>query len=443
MSRRRRRNIPTEPVEVTIGSLSHDGRGVAEIEGKKLFVHGALPGERVLARFTARMRRFDEADVLEVLESSPHRVTPACAHFGVCGGCALQHMAPAAQLEAKQNTLLQNLERIGKVRPERVLEPLSGPKWHYRRKARLSVRYVFKKERLLVGFRERQGRYVADMSECHVLDERIASQLPHLTALLTGLEGRERIPQIEVACGDDTCALIFRHLDPLSEGDVAALRSFAMETELAILLQPGGPQTIEPLEPAELKLDFSIPDYDITLDFGPSDFIQVNAELNRAMIHHALALLQAGPEDRVLDLFCGLGNFTLPLARQAGHVVGVEGDMALVEKARANARLNDIENIEFHMADLTGEVENSAWLRQAYTRILLDPPRSGALEMLPHLAATSADRIVYVSCHPASLARDAGELVRVHGFSLIAAGVMDMFPHTGHVESIALFERDQ
>ena len=441
MSRRRKRKVPTEPVAVRINGLSHDGRGVAEVDGKKLFVHDALPGERVLARITACMRRYDEGEAIEVTEPSDDRVTPACAHFGVCGGCALQHMEPAAQLKAKQNTLLQNLDRIGKVKPQRILEPLAGPVWHYRRKARLSVRYVFKKERLLVGFRERQGRYVAEMEECHVLDERIAQQLPRITALLTGMEGRERIPQVEVACGDEDCALIFRHLDPLSQSDTAALRSFAATTGIAVLLQPGGPESITSLEPETLDLNFTIPEFGITLRFGPSDFIQVNAELNRAMVHHAIDLLQAGPDDRVLDLFCGLGNFTLPLATRAAQVVGVEGDMALVEKARDNARRNGLENCEFHLADLTAEVSQSAWLRQPYTKILLDPPRSGALEMLPHLAGTTAGRLVYVSCHPASLARDAGILVHEHGFELAAAGVMDMFPHTGHVESIALFER--
>lgn len=441
MSRRNKRKLPLEPVEVAITSLSADGRGVAEIDGKKVFVHGALPGERVRARLLASLRRYDEAEAVEVLQASPRRVPARCAHFGVCGGCALQHLDPQAQIEAKQDTLLQNLERIGKVTPQHVLEPLTGPQWNYRRKARLSVRYVIKKERLLIGFRERQGRFVAEMSECHVLDQRIAGLLPQLTALVGSLDSRDRLPQIEVACGDRQCALVMRHMDPLSQPDLAALTAFAREHGVAVLLQPGGPDTVHALEPQHVTLEFDLPEYGMVLEFGPSDFIQVNADLNRAMIHHALELMQPERSDNILDLFCGLGNFTLPLARRAGRVTGVEGDGGLVEKARANAARNGLENVVFHVADLAADVAGAAWLKQGFDKILIDPPRSGAEEMLAHLAATPAYRLVYVSCHPASLARDAGILVHQHGFTLKAAGVMDMFPHTAHVESIALFER--
>lgn len=442
MSRRKKRNLPSEPVEVAITGLSHDGRGIAEVNGKKLFVHGALPGERVLARLTASMRRYDEAEATEVLLHSPQRIKPRCPHFGVCGGCALQHLDPAAQIRAKQDSLLQNLERIGNVRPQRVLEPLTGPLWNYRRKARLSVRYVHKKERTLIGFRERKGRFVAEMNECHVLDSRVAELLPQLTALIESMDARERIAQIEVACGDHMCALVFRHLDPLGAADQYRLDAFAREHDIAVLLQSAGPDSIRPLYPEHVELDYAVPEFDLRLRFGPSDFIQVNAELNRSMIHHALQLLRPGPADKVLDLFCGLGNFTLPLARLADSVVGVEGDADLVEKARQNASRNGIANAKFYVADLSAGVEGLAWLRQQHDLILIDPPRSGALEMLPHLAATAARRLVYVSCHPASLARDAGVLVADHGFELVAAGVMDMFPHTGHVESIASFERN-
>ncbi len=414
---------------------------MAQADGKKLFVHGALPGEKVRARRTANLRRYDEAEALEVLVPSPNRVDPRCPHFGLCGGCALQHLDPAAQVLAKQESMLQNLERIGNVTPGRILEPVTGPVWHYRRKARLSVRYVIKKERLLIGFRERKGRFVAEMNECHILDQRVAGLLPQLTSLIDSLDARERIAQVEVACGDTQCALVFRHLDPLSQRDRHSLASFAREHAVAILLQSGGPDTIRPLEPAQVHLEFSLPEFGLNLEFGPSDFIQVNAELNRSMVRHAVQLLQPGPGDRVLDLFCGLGNFTLPLARRAGSVTGVEGDAGLVEKARHNAIRNDIENVTFHVADLTSGLEGMAWLRQSHNKILIDPPRSGAMEMLPHLAAIGASCLVYISCHPASLARDAGMLVHDHGFTLAAAGVMDMFPHTGHVESIALFER--
>ena len=448
MSRRRKRIYPAEPVEVAITGLSHDGRGVAEIDGKKLFVHGALPGERVRARLTASMRRYDEAEAVEILVGSPQRVEPRCPHFGVCGGCALQHLDAAAQILGKQGSLLQNLERIGKVSPQKILEPLTGPLWHYRRKARLSVRYVTRKGRVLIGFRERKGRFVAEMNECHVLDERVARLLPQLSGLIGSLDARERIAQIEVACGDHggktpSCALVFRHLDPLSPGDEEKLAAFARGHGIAVWLQSGAPASQRLLEPPQSELEFSVPEYGIKLGFGPSDFIQVNTELNRAMVRHALRLLKPKPTDQVLDLFCGLGNFTLPLARLAGHVTGVEGEAELVEKARQNALRNGIENVDFQVADLTGAVDETAWLRRHYDMILLDPPRSGALEMLPHLAATAAHRLVYISCHPASLARDAGVLVNECGFVLAAAGVMDMFPHTSHVESIACFERNK
>ncbi len=441
MSKRRKRDVAAEPVELMISGLSHDGRGVAELGGKKIFVHGALPGERVLARLLARQRRYDDAEAVEILHPSPQRVEPRCVHFGVCGGCALQHLDAAEQIQRKQETLLQNLERIGKVVPGRVLDALAGPAWNYRRKARLSARYVIKKERLLIGFRERQGRYVAEMTECHVLDARVAVLLPQLTALVSSLEAREHIPQIEVACGDRMCALVFRHMVPLGAKDRASLRAFALQHGIAVLLQSAGPESISGLEPAQVVLDFELPEYGINLEFGPSDFVQVNAGLNQAMITHALSLLRPAVSDLVLDLFCGLGNFTLPLARSAGRVVGVEGDAVLVGKAQSNAVRNGITNVEFHVADLTADMASASWLRQPYSKILIDPPRSGAEEMLALIAATSARRLVYVSCHPASLARDAGILVHDHGFKLLAAGVMDMFPHTAHVESIALFER--
>lgn len=441
MSRRRKRDVSTEPVELTITGMSHDGRGVAELGGKKVFVHGALPGEQVRARLLARQRRYDDAEVVDILLASPQRVEPRCAHFGVCGGCALQHLVPAAQILSKQETLLQNLERIGKVKPGRVLEALTGPAWNYRRRARLSARYVIKKERLLIGFRERQGRYVAELTECHVLDQRVAAVLPKLTAMVSSLESREHIPQIEVACGDHVCALVFRHMVPLGSADLDILRAFALEHGIAVLLQPGGPASVHSLEPAQVQLDFALPGYGLTLEFGPSDFIQVNAGLNQAMVAHALQLLQPGQSDVVLDLFCGLGNFTLPLARSAGKVVGVEGDAELVDKARLNAARNGVENVEFHVADLTADMSSAGWLRYTYNKILIDPPRSGAEEMLALIASTGASRLVYVSCHPGSLARDAGILVHDHGYDLLAAGVMDMFPHTAHVESIALFER--
>lgn len=442
MSRRRRRPLPKEPIEVQIVDLTHDGRGVTSQGEKKVFVHGALPGERVMVRITGRRRNFDEGEVVDVIEPSPDRVEPRCPHFGQCGGCSLQHLDPDRQIESKQNTLFQNLERIGKVTAETAWEPLTGPQWHYRRKARLSVRYVHKKERVLVGFRERNGRYVADIGECHVLDKRIADRLLDLSGLIGGMDARQTIPQLEVSCGDSQCALVFRHMEPLSAPDIEKLQEFARDSGIAVLLQPSGPASIHCLEPASLDLNFELPAYQMRLAFGPSDFIQVNAGMNQKMIERALELLQPGRDDRVLDLFCGLGNFTLPIASLAGEAVGIEGDAELVRKATENARQNQVGNAVFHVADLGEDPGSAPWLRQRYDKILIDPPRSGAEFILPHIAASGADRVVYVSCHPASLARDAGILVHQHGFRLMGAGVMDMFPHTGHVESIALFERN-
>jgi 23S rRNA (uracil1939-C5)-methyltransferase len=443
MSRRSRRKPPQDPFEVTIEDLSHDGRGVATWNEKKVFIHGALPGERIIARLTGRKRRYDEGETLEVLEPSEHRIEPRCPHFGQCGGCSLQHLDASEQIRAKHNTLVQNLERIGKVTPEHWWEPITGPGWQYRRKARLSVRYVHKKERVLVGFRERYGRFVADMNECHVLDERIAEQIPNLATLICSMDARTTIPQLEVACGDDDCALVVRHLEALSDSDLDKLRAFAKDSGIAILLQPKGPDTITCLEPESLELTYQIPEFGVEMVFEASDFVQVNAEINQKMIARTIELLEPKKEDRILDLFCGLGNFTLPLATRAGEVVGIEGESSLVSRARANAERNQLAGAQFFAADLNLEPGSAPWLREPYDKVLVDPPRSGAEFILPHIAASGAKRVVYVSCHPASLARDAGILVHDHGFKLVGAGVMDMFPHTGHVESIALFERQR
>lgn len=440
MSRRRRRKLPQDPFEVSIDDLSHDGRGVATLDGKKIFIHGALPGERISARLTERKRNYDEGETLEVLVASEHRIEPRCPHFGQCGGCSLQHLDGAQQIVAKQNTLLQNLERIGKVAPDLVWDPIVGPPWNYRRKARLSVRYVHKKGRVLVGFRERYGRFVADMQECHVLDERIAVRLTELSELIFSMDARSTIPQLEVACGDDCCALVFRHLEPLSQEDQDRLRDFARGSGIAVLLQSKGPDTIKSLEPESLELSFRIPGFGIEMFFEPLDFVQVNASINQAMISRVVELLDPAADDRILDLFCGLGNFTLPLSTRAAEVVGIEGEKSLVERATENAARNGLKAAHFYAADLNEDPGSAPWLKNPYDKVLVDPPRSGAEFILPHIAASGARRVVYVSCHPASLARDAGILVQNYGFRLLGAGVMDMFPHTGHVESIALFE---
>jgi len=432
-------NTPPSQV-VTIHSLAHDGRGVARIDGKAVFVHGALPGERVELRPLRRHRRFDEAVAVAVLEPAAGRVEPRCPHFGTCGGCALQHLDAASQLAAKQEQVAEQLARIGHVAPDGWLAPLTGPAWGYRRRARLGVKYVAKKGRVLAGFRERSSPYVADVQACAVLAPPVGAMVGALATLVEGLSIRERLPQVEVAVGEQATALVLRVLDAPSAGDLAQLRAFAATHGVEFYLQPGGLDTVAPLDAPATPLSYHLPAFDVTIEFLPTDFIQVNGELNRAAVSHAVELLQAGPADTVLDLFCGLGNFTLPLARRAARVTGVEGDAGLVARARANALRNAITNAEFHAVDLAGGFDASGWARGPYTRVLLDPPRAGAAEVLPLIARLAPGRIVYVSCHPASLARDAGLLVQEHGFRMVAAGVMDMFPQTAHVESIAVFE---
>jgi len=440
--RRRKPKLPNYPVRVTIESMTHDGRGVAHVDGKAVFIDHALPGEELSFLYTGRSRKYDEGRLCEMFQASDQRVEPKCAHFEICGGCSLQHQNSASQILSKQQTLLDNLERIGKVKPERVLEALTGPVWGYRNKARLGVKYVRKKGRVLVGFREKHKPYLADIRRCEVLHPSVGTRLDELAKLIQGMEARERIAQIEVAVGEQTTALVFRNLDPLSDSDAGILKDYAEKTGLHIWLQPGGPDTVAPLWPQDSQLSYHLQEHDIEMQFMPADFTQVNVEINRDMIGQALDLLDIDKDSNVLDLFCGLGNFTLPLARRAGHITGVEGDVGLVQRARENASRNGIDNVEYHAVDLTQDPAGQGWMQQTYDRILLDPPRSGAQEMMPHIAALGAARIVYVSCHPGSLARDAGLLVNEHGYRLVAAGVMDMFPHTSHVESMALFEKD-
>jgi 23S rRNA (uracil1939-C5)-methyltransferase len=428
-----------------VADLTHDAEGVVregEAGGKIAFVAGALPGERIRFRRRGFHKSHDEADLVEILEASPHRVTPRCAHFGVCGGCALQHLDPSAQIEAKQKELASNLERIGNVSPLEWLPPLLGPHWNYRRRARLSSRFVTKKGRSLVGFREKQGKYVADVQRCEVLAEPVASLVGALADLLTGMARRTSIPQIEVALSDGERVLVVRVLDPLPEPDLARLREFEQAHGLRILLQPGGLDSIAPLTPGPVDLHYRLDEFDVRLDFGPTDFVQVNAAINQAMVARAIELLEVGPADRVLDLYCGLGNFTLPLARRAAAVVGVEGEAGLIARARANAQANGITNAQFHVADLSVEPDRTIpWMRGGFDKVLLDPPRVGAVKVLSAVAHLAPSRVVYISCHTGSLARDLGALTHDHGFRLRAAGVLDMFPHTTHVESIAVLDR--
>ncbi|QEE24883.1 23S rRNA (uracil(1939)-C(5))-methyltransferase RlmD [Rhodanobacter glycinis] len=433
-------------IEATITDLTHDGKGVTRIDGKAVFVSGALLDERVLLRISKRHRHYDEAEVVELLQRSPHRVEPKCPHFGLCGGCTLQHLDAEVQIGMKQRVLADNFTRIGKVTPASWLPPLTDEPWGYRRKGRLSVRAVPKKGRVLVGFREEANpRLVADIRRCEVVHPVLGERIALLAELIDGMDAVADIPQIEFAAGDDTIALVFRHMNPLSERDQAALVAFGRQHGFAIYLQPGGHSSVHPLWPEHPRLAFKLPAGggadDVELEFQPLDFVQVNAGMNRRMLARAMDLLDPQPSDRVLDLFCGLGNFTLPMARRVAEVAGVEGEHGLVERAAENAHRNGIANAHFHVANLFEDQRGAEWARQPWDKLLLDPPRAGADKLLDYLPHKATKRIVYVSCHPASLARDAGILVQRHGFRLTSAGVMDMFPHTAHVESIALFER--
>lgn len=428
-------------MELSITDLIHDGRGVARgADGKTVFVAGALPGERVRAKRIKRGRSFDEAVTLDVLQASPSRVAPGCAHFGQCAGCVLQHLDHAEQLLAKQRVLAENLQRLGQVSPEHWLAPLPSAPWGYRRRARLSVRYVAKKGRTLVGFREVHGAFVADIASCPVLDLRLNALLLPLSDCINALTIRAAIPQVEVSAGDDQLALLLRHLQPLTDTDEATLRAFAQTHAVALYLQSGGPATVRWFAGAEPGLRYALPAQGVDYEFEPADFIQVNAGLNEAMVAQALDQLQPKAGEAILDLYCGLGNFSLPIARRGARVVGVEGSPELVARARSNAQRQGLE-MEFHAADLSLDASAAAWAQQAWDKILLDPPRAGAAAVFEYLPGASVQRVVYVSCHPGSLARDAGVLVRKHGFKLSAAGVMDMFPHTAHVESMAVFDR--
>ncbi len=443
MGKVRRRKRPPEGVfEASIDSLSHDGRGIARLDGKTTFIDNALPGEQVRFHYSYQRKKFDEGRADEIISASPHRVTPPCAHAQVCGGCSLQHLAADEQIRFKQQTLAEQLKHFGGLAPERWLPPLTAPVLGYRSKARLGVKYVEARERVLVGFREKRNSFLADLSRCEVLRPALGEALVPLAELVQSLSIKRRIPQIEVAAGDQEIALIFRHMEPLTAVDQQRLVDFCVQRGWHCYLQPGNEDSMHRVWPEQgaERLHYRHDEADLTLAFHPSDFTQVNSDINRRMVPLALDLLDIAPHHRVLDLFCGLGNFTLPAARRAAHVVGVEGSARMVERGFENARANGVENVEFHAWDLTQPAATQGWAKQSFDRVLIDPPRTGALEILPQLAKFGADKLVYVSCNPATLARDAGELAKL-GYTLTVAGVMDMFPHTTHVESIALFER--
>lgn len=435
-----KKKLPLDPVTVTIESLSHDGRGVSHVNGKVVFIDEALPGETVDFIYTDSRRDYAEGKVVNLANRSAQRVDPECAHFGSCGGCSFQHVADAEQIKIKEGLLKEQFSRIGKVEIPQIWEALTGPHWGYRRKARMGVKYVAKKGRVLVGFRERRNPFLAELESCKVMHPIVGEKLTLLGEMIALLSVKDKIPQIEVAIGDEDCVLAFRVLEPPTDADKQILREFAHQHQLSICLQPKGPDSIVPLDgEPEVIPSYALPAQGVKFNFRPAMFTQVNYEINQKMVTRALDALALTQEDRVLDLFCGLGNFTLPLATQAGQVVGVEGDLPLVKHARENARLNHLDNVEFHVADLTKDLKDQPWCKQKFTKVLLDPSRAGASEVLHNLKHWQPERIVYVSCNPSTLARDAGILVNELGYQLVKAGVMDMFPQTAHVESIALF----
>ena len=436
----RRRKVKPKVYEISIESLSNEGRGISHYDDKIIFTRGALPGERVIASRSLSRAKYEEADVVDILESSPDRIEPKCDVYGICGGCSFQHLSSKNQINAKQSWLKSAFMGQAKIEPKKWLQPLQVESWGYRRKARLGVRYVAKKEKVLVGFRERKSSFITVMSRCEVLHPSLGDNLELLGECIGKLSIKKHVPQIEVAIAELDTILILRHLEPMTKGDESILKEYGDKLGITWYTQSGGLETIKPLiEP--VNLTYSITDHNIEMSFLPNDFTQVNFALNQKMINLAIELLDLNSEDEVIDLFCGLGNFTLPISRYVKRIVGIEGDSGLVERAKENAKMNEVSNASFYKADLFEDVSGFEWFRgQKYNKALIDPARTGAIEIVELLPKLSIERLVYVSCNPATLARDTARLIEL-GFSLMSAGVMDMFPQTAHVESIALFIR--
>lgn len=445
--RRNRKQLDLTPREIQIDSMAHDGRGVGRGEdGKVVFVDFALPGEKVRYIPVMNRKSYLFGTTIEVLEPSEHRIEPKCAVFGDCGGCVLQHLDEKIQIKYKQQQLLENFKKIGNVQPEALLEPMTGEHWGYRRRARLGAKYVPKKGGMIIGFRERNTSYIQPTDKCEVLYPAVSAMFPDLRETLEKTSCNDKIPQIEISVADNAVVMIVRHLEAFVQNDLELLTEFAKRNEVQLFLQPGNLKSVHPLYPEKPDaLFYELKEFDIRVEFLPTDFIQVNAGINEQLVSRAIDLLDIQENDRVLDLFCGVGNFTLPMARRSNHVVGVEGDQALVNRAIHNRELNGLEGVDFHFGDLFKEDMSASshgdWLDNKFDKILLDPPRSGAAEMIKRLPEFGASKIVYVSCGPATLARDAGVMVNEHGYRMTYAGVIDMFPHTAHVESIAVFEK--
>ena len=436
----RRRKVKPKVYEISIESLSNEGRGISHYDDKIIFTRGALPGERVIASRSLSRAKYEEADVVDILESSPDRIEPKCDVYGVCGGCSFQHLSSKNQINAKQSWLKSAFMGQAKIEPKKWLQPLQVESWGYRRKARLGVRYVAKKEKVLVGFRERKSSFITVMSRCEVLHPSLGDNLELLGECIGKLSIKVHVPQIEVAIAELDTILILRHLEPMTKEDESILKEYGDKLAITWYIQSGGLETIKPLiEP--VNLTYSITDHNIEMSFLPNDFTQVNFALNQKMINLAIELLVLNSEDEVIDLFCGLGNFTLPISRYVKRIVGIEGDSGLVERAKENAKMNGASNASFYKANLFEDVSGFEWFRGLqYNKALIDPARTGAIEIVELLPKLGVERLVYVSCNPATLARDTARLVEL-GFSLMSAGVMDMFPQTAHVESIALFIR--
>jgi 23S rRNA (uracil1939-C5)-methyltransferase len=444
MRRRRRKSIPDGNFQASIHGFSHDCRGISKIDGKTVFIQGALPGETVCFAYTSKKKDYDEGKVVEVIQASEDRVQAECEHFDLCGGCSLQHLSTDKQIEYKQTILLDLISRYGKTSPEKLLSPIRSQSQGYRNKARLSARFVQKKDSVLLGFRERfNGRFITDINHCTILHPKVGQHISLLRKLLDSLENKQAIAQVELAAGDSELALIFRNLEALSEEDIAKLCQFGAEQGFRIILQPGAVDSLYSIYPEDSDnyLSYRLPAFDLDFKFHPADFTQVNAEVNQAMVSHAIALMKPESEDIILDLFCGLGNFSLALAKSAKQVIGVEGSDAMVERATMNAEANQIKNVSFYAANLDDPEKISQFINMGQNKLLIDPPRSGALEIVKKMDCFKPERIVYVSCNPVTLARDTEILVHQHHYKLESLGVMDMFPHTSHVESIAVFCR--
>jgi len=440
--------VPAPSPIADVASLDQEGRGVARVGGKAVFIEGALPGERAVISTLKRKPTYEIARAGEILRASPGRVAPRCPHFGVCGGCSLQHFDAAAQVATKQRALEDALWHLARVRAEVLLPPIHGLAWGYRHRARLSVRYVAKKGGVLVGFHEKKSSYVADMTSCAILPPKVSALLPALRRLVGELSIRDRLPQIELAMGDcdhvpPACALVLRILAPLTADDATRLAAFADAHDVEFWLQTAGPESAVLLRPGPSRLAYALPEFDLVFPYAPTDFTQVNPAINRVLVRRAMTLLDPRPGERIADFFCGLGNFTLPIARRGASAIGVEGSAALVRRAEALAARNGLaDRATFRGANLFTATPESLDALGPFDKVLLDPPREGAIALVKAMPGDGApDRIVYVSCAPATLARDAGVLVHEHGYALAAAGVINMFPHTAHVESIALFQR--